>query len=269
MRDSYRVEIDGKTVTLKMDQQVIRETPLKDFVRQLVLLSDKTIFDDPLPDGVRFVRKRGERATLVVIEVRPQYRMVKWIDDISPTPYGPGTMYQKVRLAFPYIVLFVLFVEGELSGYQQAYYRTEPITSQNDGLLYPNLRNCTDYRGMKCCLCLGHGDHESVARLPWDQKINRVVEYLWSRGFNKSSETHNQTPYWTMMHDVDRRISSIEAWQKASVEDPSFPLKVKWKSAGVTVKQVADKMLDNASRPVGINSADDLFHIMSHCEFLE
>jgi hypothetical protein len=127
MHDSFRLEIEGKSVFLKADGAILHETTLGEFINQIVLLSDRSILDDPLPDGVRFIKRRGDRATLVVVEVRPQYRMVKWIDDKSPEPYGPDALYQHVRLAFPYIVLFVLFLDGELSGYQQAFYRTEPL----------------------------------------------------------------------------------------------------------------------------------------------
>jgi hypothetical protein len=269
MHDSFRLEIEGKSVFLKADGAVLHETTLGEFINQIVLLSDRSILDDPLPDGVRFIKRRGDRATLVVVEVRPQYRMVKWIDDKSPEPYGPDALYQHVRLAFPYIVLFVLFLDGELSGYQQAFYRTEPIKSLSDRLFFPNLRNVTEFRGLKCFLCLSHGDQERVRSLPWDQKIQKAVEYLFSRGFNRSSERHSQTPYWTLMQDVDPRVSSLEAWKLASAEDPLFPLKVRWKPAGLTVGQVIEKMLDLASRRIYVTHANDFFRIVSQSAIAE
>lgn len=270
MGNPFSIEIRGRTVLLKNGDRVVKKTGVKDFVRQIVRMSDASIFEDPLPDGVRFVRRQGNHLTVVVVELRPQCRQVRWIGEKSQAPFGYDALYQGVRLAFPYIVLFILFRDGQFTGYQQAYYRTVPITSENDTLLLPNLRNCREAHGMKCWLCLCHkGENESFQHLPWNQKIDKIVEYLWVRAFNGSADQEGHTSYWTMMHGIDERISSIRKWREASREDPSFPLKVKWKPADMTVKQAMDTMFEVGSGLFRTNPCDDLINIVNQCESYE
>jgi hypothetical protein len=267
VEDAFSIEIIGKAVILRNGERMVKKTNVKDFVRQILLTSDASIFQDPLPDGVRFVRKRGNRVTVVAMELRPQCRQVKWIEESSEALFGYEASYEQVRLAFPYIVLFILFGDGRYTGYQQAYYRVAPITSEHDPLLFPNLRNCRDAHGLKCWLCLNHwGEIESIEHLPWDQRIQRVVEYLWVRAFNKSADANGHASYWTLMKKIDERVSSVQRWQEASAKDPSFPLKVKWKPAEVTVKQAMDTMLDIGVGLFGGAQCDDLINIVNQCE---
>src|SRR5581483_3577532 len=64
------------------------------------------------PPGVRLMVERGN-ANAAVIEMPPSPRVVRWITDDSPVDYGPNTRCGERRLAFPYVVLIVVFSDGE------------------------------------------------------------------------------------------------------------------------------------------------------------
>jgi hypothetical protein len=265
----YRIEIEDELVTLFKGQTAARRIRVSDFVRRMNHMSERDLFKDPLPDSVRFVRRRGDHV-LVVLELRPQYRQVRWIKDSSEAPYGPRADYQTVRLAFPYVVLFILFSGGNLSNYQQAYYRNAPIRSLKDSLFLSNLRNCTRRGGLACWLCITHtGESLIVAHLPWDQKIGLFVEYFWTRAFNKSPEASDLISQWTRLRDLDPRIGSIENWEKASAEDHSFPLKVEWPPAASTIEEVMDTMLNIVAPGSDISCSGDLVDVINQCPYPE
>ncbi len=260
------VEIVGNEVTLKRGQAVVVKATLTDFLDSLAQQQSWATFPDgsPLPDGVRFIHQRGA-ATVVVLELFPQVREVRWISSVSPQPFGPKTQYQPVTLAFPYIVIFVLFQAGCLTGFQQLFYRAEAISSQNDALCFPNLLNVSEGYGQKCWLCLAN--MTDVSQLPWNKKVHKVLEHFWEAGFNKSSEYHEKNSYWqkTTAARLDPRLNSVESWQAATKEDPLFMLKVKWKPAGLTVGQVADSMLTSGCGAAAIKSSSDLITLICSC----
>jgi hypothetical protein len=253
------IEIRGQSVALRRGPKVVMEVGLPEFIANLSQQESLATFPDgsPLPDGVRYLRHRGH-ATVVVLELSPQVRQVRWIAARSSQPFGAGARYEGITLAFPYIVIVVLFSNGCLSGYQQLFYRTEAIASERDALYLPNLLNVADGYGQKCWLCLAN--MEDVSRLPWNRKVQRVVEHVWEAGFNRSSEHHEGNSYWQQMSEanLDPRISSLESWEKATKADPFFMLDIKWRPAGLTVKQAVDAMLSVGYAPASINTSADL-----------
>jgi len=257
--DQISIELAGDTVYLLRGIEVIRKLSYSEFVEHIArrhtgINSECPIpFDDaPTPNGHRWTMRQSNY-TLVVVEQDPTWRHVKWIADESKDPFGPGASYKTVRLAFPFIVLFVLFDHhGDLAGYHQAYYRTEKIRSIHDSLFYTNLRNCTAWHGMKSALCITHDRCDyNLRRLSWSEKINRFVEIFWTTWFNKSSEAHGEIPYYTLMKDVDPRISTLSRWEEESAKDPLFPLNVRWKPAKTTIYQQMKEMLALIPRPPG------------------
>ena len=260
------IEIVGEEVTLKRGETVVVKAALGDFLDSLAQQQSRATFADgsPLPDGVRFVHQRGI-ATVVVLELFPQVREVRWISNQSPQPFGPKTQYQPATLAFPYIVIFVLFQAGCLTGFQQLFYRAEAISSENDALCFPNLLNVSEGYGQKCWLCLAN--MTDVSQLPWNKKVHRVLEHFWEAGFNKSSEYHEKNSYWqkATAARLDPRLNSVESWQAATEEDPLFMLKVKWKPAGLTVGQVVESMLAAGYGTAAIKSSSDLITLICSC----
>lgn len=259
------IEISGSEALLKRGPSTVMKVLLADFIRAVAQQQDMSALPDgsPLPDSVRFVQRRGS-STVLVMELPPQIRQVRWLSTSSPSPYGPGSKYEPTTLAFPYLVIFVLFSGGNLTGYQQLFYRTEPIGSANDPLFLPNLLNVAEGYGLKTWLCLANMNVAEVASLPWNKKVCRILEHFWEAGFNQSSEYHEGNSYWRKMTEarLDARISSIESWQQATQEDPLFMLKVPWKPSGLTVKQVTASMLAHGCAPSSFSTSTELVNLI-------
>lgn len=260
------IEIVGQEVTLKRGQTVVVKADVDDVFAGVAQQQSYATFPDgsPLVDGVRYFHTRGS-AAVVVLELFPQVREVRWISNLSPQPFGPKTEYQPVTLAFPYIVIFVLFHAGCLTGFQQLFYRAEEISSDNDALFFPNLLNVSEGYGQKCWLCLAN--MTDVSQLPWNKKVRKVLEHFWEAGFNKSSEYHEKNSYWqkTTAARLDPRLNSVESWQAATKEDPLFMLTVKWKRAGLTIKQVVESMLAAGYGTAPIKTSSDLITLICSC----
>jgi len=60
------------------------------------------------------------------------------------------------------------------------------------------------------------------------------------------------------MRHLDRRLRSIAAWEKVSGTGPSFILSVRWKPAGLTIRQVMDPQLEASTRTRPIMTDKDL-----------
>jgi hypothetical protein len=257
------IEIAGQEVTLKRGGTVVVKVALADFLDNLAQQQSWAAFPDGsvLPDCVRLIYRRGP-ATVLVLELFPEVREVRWISNLSPQPFGPGTQYQAVTLAFPYIVIFVLFQSGCLTGIQQLFYRNEAISSENDALYLPNLLNVSEGYGQKCWLCLAN--MTDLSKLPWNKKVHRVLEHFWEAGFNRSSEHHEKNSYWqkTTAARLDPRLNSVESWQAATKEDPLFMLKIRWKPAELTVAQVVQSMLAAGYGGGSIESCSDLITVV-------
>lgn len=253
------IEIRGQSVAFRRGPKVVLEVGLPEFLASLSMQGSTATSPDgsPLPDGVRFVQRRGH-ATVVVVELPPQVRQVRWISPRSSKPFGAGARYEGITLAFPYILMVVLFSHGCLTGHQQLFYRSEAIASEHDALYLPNLLNVAEGYGQKCWLCLAN--MEDVSRLPWNRKVQRVIEHFWEAGFNQSSEHHEGNSYWQQMvqANLDPRINSLENWEKATRVDPFFMTRIKWRPAGLTIKQVVDATLAVGYVPASLNTSADL-----------
>lgn len=252
------VEIRGKEVILKRGKSILMRIPLADFVESLAWDQPRSVFSDgsPIPDFVRYIHTRGN-STLVVIELFPQVRQVSWISDDSKIRYGEGTRYESVNLAFPFIVIPTLFINGWMCNYQQLFYRTRPLSSEQDALFLPNLLNVAPAYGYISCFCLK--EIENVSGLAMGEQIQKVIQHFWEAGFNESMNPHGGS-YWDRMRRVnlDPRISSLECWQRATQEDPLFMLKIPWKIAGVTLQEVVDRMFLKGGVSRLITTASDL-----------
>lgn len=255
--DEDLIEIRGGEVFLRREESIVLKLPLADALRQWAQCQPRSAFPDgsPIPDPVRYIHTRGD-ATLVVIELSPQVRRVRWVSDTSPIRYGEGTKYDSVNLAFPFIIIPVLFRGGAITGCQQLFYRTRPLSSEDDSLFLPNVLNVAKAYDYLCWFCLKK--MEEVSHLPYQRKVEKVIEHLWEAGFNESADSHGS--YWSRMREanLDPRISSIENWERATEADPLFILKVPWRSAGVTLSEVIDWMFLKESAPGEMTTASDL-----------
>jgi hypothetical protein len=244
-----RIELAGDQAVCKQDAKIAFSARLPDFLAAIVERADGWGLPEPaepIPEGVKFIRKRGN-AVVLVIEEQPQLRTVRWLAGHSPVPYGPGAKYRMARLAFPFVVLVVALKGGALTGYQQCYYRTAPLESFSDSLLYPNLYNVAAGYGQECWLCLVNLKKD-LTKTTWENRVREIRKHLWGAGFNQSSEHHEGMSYWGRMK-VDPRVESVDRWEAESRKDPFFPLKVEWKPVGKTVGEIAGQMLSAVAPP--------------------
>jgi hypothetical protein len=242
-----RIEIAADQVICRQDGSDVCSAPLNEFLTALIERADLFPMPEAIPEGVRFVRRRGDGVVLA-IEEKPQVRTVRWLADDSLAPFGRGAVYRSARLAFPFVVAILAFRGGSLTGYQQCFYRTAPLSQPSDPLLVPNLYNVASGYGQQCWLCLANLKTD-LRPLSWNDKVREIRRHLWGAGFNRSSEVHEGMSYWTANRSLDRRFETLEAWERASREDPFFPLNVAWTPAEKTVGDVMEEMIASIGPP--------------------
>jgi hypothetical protein len=249
------IRIAGQRVVVRQNGTTV-EQPLATVVGELVRLARRRPSCPVLPAGVRSWIECGD-VTAVAVELPPQARMVRWLAAGSQLPFGRGARYERYFIGFPYIVLLLVFRQGELTGYQQLFYRTAPL-DEGEELLLPNLLNVAEAYGQKSWLCLAN--LRGVSRLPWPAKIRSVVEHVFGASFNRSSEMHEMNSLWGTMvaAKIDPRVSSVEAWQEATRANPRFALEVSWRPAGTTMTAELETMFREVAGAVVIDDAERL-----------
>jgi hypothetical protein len=236
-----RIEIVGDRVICRQDATDAYSASVADFLVAVTSRIDQSCLPEPIPEGVRFVRRRGDTVVLA-IEERPQTRTVQWLADDSPIPFGRGAVYNTARLAFPYIVVVVALRRGALTGVQQCFYRVRALERLDDELLLSNLYNVSvNGYGQQCWLCLANL-RADLSAMSWAQKTAAIRTHFWS-AWNRSSDVHEGASYFTAMTGLDSRIASLKAWEQATLADPLFPLKIAWKPSGKTLAAVVETML--------------------------
>ncbi len=262
-----RIEVVGEKVVYKQDGREVMAVPVADFLKQVVEQGDQRPLPEAIPEGVRFIHRRGD-AAVVVIEEKPQLRTVRWLADSSSAPYGQKAVYRMTRLAFPFVVIMVALRNGGLTGQQQCFYRTAPLQRLSDPLLYPNLYNVANGYGQVCWLCLANLKKD-LTPLSWEEKVREIRNHVWGAGFNQSSEMHEGMSYWQTMRRVDQRVGSLSAWEEASKRDPFFTLQVKWQPVGKNVGDVAEQMLSAIVPARKLTSAQELAQLFNLCSKTE
>jgi hypothetical protein len=215
-----------------------------------------------LPDGVVCVRSRGP-ITIWVYQMPPRVCNLKWIADDSPAHFGRGTRYRNVRIGLPYLVVLAVFAPGEhnrlqLSPYSECFFRTKPLASLDDDLLYPALLNCSKYPNHPqaghplAWICVQHLDRTRFVNEPDTGKrlrlgFSALMHCLLETGFNYSSEQHEGSSWFTESRRVDARVATVDKWQAATEKDPLFVLEVPWLKTGLSLRQVLDRIFGNLS----------------------
>lgn len=255
---SFEIRIVQDRVEVRQGREKLAAVPLEGFLSQIVQASDRSADCEILPRCVRVWRERGD-ATAVVLEVPRHARTVRWVASGEGRPFGPKARYETRFLAFPYIILLLVFRRGQLTGFQQLYYRRKPLDSSaasQQELLLPNLLNVAKGYGQRCWVCLQN--LEIRASQPWSKKIDAIIDHVFNAAFNRSSEVHEGNSYWGSIGRVDPRLESVEAWERASKQNPLFVLDVPWTSAGTTVGAELQSMLDQVLSVPSLGTATEL-----------
>lgn len=255
---SPEIRIERDRVEVWQRESKLFELPVETLVQQILRGTDRTPACGVLPRYTRVWRERGD-VTALALEIPQHGRTVRWIQPESEHDFGPRALYGEYYLAFPYIILLLVFRRGALSGQQQLYYRVAPM-DEGEALLLPKLLNVAEGYGQRCWLCLQH--LPDVAVLPWTRKIETILEHLFRSGFNRSAETHEGNSLWSSQPGLDPRLRSPESWQEASRQNPLFVLEVPWRSAEMTATEELERMTDQVFSRSDVRTTLDLVRLM-------
>lgn len=246
------ITINNNLVSATSPEGQTKEMKLDKFAKLLAppaLSTDGVI----LPDGVKAIIP-GNQLTIVVHQTPPRMWCLKWIASDSPQKYGAGTKYRKVTIALPYVIVMALFSKERLTANSEAFFTTKPLTSLDNELLAPALLNCSKWppseyesrNRMTSWICVQNLPFGKVAAKDRNSQIHlglkELLRCLFETGFNLSSESHEGSSWFTESAKVDKRIETIEAWEKASAKDPLFVLDVPWIPVKKSVSEMAARM---------------------------
>ena len=208
-----------------------------------------------LPDGTKFLEWR-DPVLLLVHQMSPQVRLLRWIKADSRRPFGPGTKYRQVRLSIPYAITFATYIRhGKhlfLANWNDLYFRNEPLRSLGDRLSFPALLNISRILLPKreaAWICTQHLQRTGIAG--WTEQLAVLLDHTWNGAFNLSSEHHEGASWYTLSQGVHQDLHPVQRWEQATAADEAFALKVPWKPAPLTVGELMDCLLqqhDDAER---------------------
>lgn len=195
--------------------------------------------DEIIPDGVRFIR--GKR---LIFELEPGVRNVDmaWNDD---------DWTYSCRLAFPYIIFYYRYDRyGQDPVY--VFFRNKPLRSLDDELYVPALPNCLGGglggTGMYyACGTEGGGD------LSW--LAHKLRTEFFEQQFNKDGySASGHAHYIRSLKGFKRRFCKIRdpaAWERASLKDPNFILKMDWRETKHTPRSLLTTYRTNPGTILG------------------
>jgi hypothetical protein len=204
-----------------------------------------------LPDGLKFYRWIAP-FLCIVHQLPPLVHHVRWITDDSPVPFGPGTKFENRRLSMPYAITFAVYCQLgrhlSLIGYNELYFRNEPLSSLEDKLAFPPLLNVsridTKTRS-RSWICTQH--LECRSDMPWTGQLALLLNHTWNGAFNRSSEHHEGASWYGESKGIHKDLHPIASWEKASKKNDSFALGVPWKPAKHNVDQIIEAMLSECA----------------------
>jgi hypothetical protein len=199
------------------------------------------------PDGVKFMEWRDP--TLVVVhQMPPHCRRLRWIAPDSPADYGPGTKYRTVRLSIPYAITFAVYHRHaaglHLTNGNELYFRNQPLVSRKDTLGYPALLNISRIKTKtreRSWICTQH--LRRSPQMDWTRQLEALLEHTWNGAFNRSSERHEGASWYGASAGIHPDLHPVEKWQQASERDETFALSVGWKPAQHTVAELVELLL--------------------------
>jgi hypothetical protein len=255
---SDRLTIQDGKVTLTTEEGQTLERPESDFrkmVQQEVL---PPLNGAAFPDGIKFLKWRPPTMVLVH-QMPPHVRQLRWISNGSPKDFGPGTQYETVRLSMPYAITFAVYFQcGEqlvLSPSNELYFRNQPLHSLNDSLGYAALLNISRIQTATrtvSWICTQHLKHSP--NMDWCQQLEALLEYTWNGAFNRSSERHEGQSMYGFSQGGHPDLHPIQRWCQATEANETFALSVNWKPVPQNVGELMDCMLEEQRGAGGVFS---------------
>ncbi|MFH1429968.1 MAG: hypothetical protein ABIG71_00415, partial [Candidatus Uhrbacteria bacterium] len=209
-----------------------------------------------LPRQCRF-HAHNDTRELFVIEEPPSVCNVSWHTDAEPykqirsrlltTPgmsllWGESTSEFEARIrtqkrftiALPYIVFVIAFDNGHF-GHARLYFRTEALSSIDDGLLVPNLPNryiethllCLTNEAKQLDLSMG---------LTYADLVERVCDIFWASAWS-ADWCHE------FLNDAERMpdVASPWEWERMTEIDPNFVLSLPWREYDENLRDIVEK----------------------------
>src|SRR3972149_8557496 len=219
------IEIKGKSVRLFRSSPddaptIDRQVSLRDFLLETSAFAPRRFLDHIplLPPGTRWAIVRGP-SLIITVEHPPQARLVSWSEKALDKPGS----YRRPRLALPYTVYLLLFHHGSFEE-MRLFYRNAPLASEEDALFMPNLWNISASESpmAKCRVCLR--GRPVFADPTVAGQAQAGSGFFWGAGFNMDIESN----CFRRSATLDGRIATLEAWARATADDPLFPLSVPW-----------------------------------------
>jgi hypothetical protein len=216
-----------------------------------------------IPPGVRFLFPHA-RGLIAVYERPPSVYGLDWIRPDSPARFGRQATYRRIGLALPYLVVFAGFHRNPAGRYvlgnrNEAFVSTKALASQDDALCFPPLLNCSRMPRTEghplAWICTQYLDPAEARADDGNSGLNAglraLLHHLLDTGFNYSSEHHELSSWFseTIAARIDPRLASVETWAAASAADPLFVLDVPWLPTGMSVRQIAERMIAAAQGP--------------------
>lgn len=183
-----------------------------------------------MPDHTRIYYRKGS-VEIVLQEFQPQVKLLKFTnelyhkkhsEDIIPDEQGVGVCH--CSLALPYVVFIFKFTEGFLSK-TKCIFSDRPLKRLKESPLKPYFPN------IDTSLTVCHGadfDKTKLEQGNITQQIAYTLDHFWQATFSNEWSKH----YWEYkkhFKQKDPRLSSLQNWQEATLENPLFVIDdVEW-----------------------------------------
>jgi hypothetical protein len=240
-----KITLQGKEVCLNGDTAEPHVFPLSSLAEEMVAATLRGLTPEPTPDNVKWSPECG-KLRIWIVQLTPELRWIKWLAPHSRHRYGPKAEYTEYALATPYVVLKVPVWDGHIIPRIEVFYRNQPLEhydGEGGELFWPNLLNVSVNAYQ--CTAWFCSQYLTMARKigTMQSRLNEVAHHLWGGGFNASSEAHEglSTFGLCVKEKIDERVTDVARWAEASQTDPDFVLTVKWKTTGLTIKDLVER----------------------------
>lgn len=248
------------------ERKEIKRLPVSALFKELkeTLYSERVIETPLLPEGTRYVcYKKDAGNGVLVLEQAPQTRTIKWMNQKQQ---GTNWKIKKFTLAFPFVVL-ICKISSDLINDVRVFYRNSWITSLQNELFHTNLRNIYEDNS-RICLGFREGGQNFIGQVLPQKSTGNLVKWveqifsnLWDNCFNADIDNDE----FTFSRRLDKRISTVEAWQRASQENELFPLSVRWRKTGKTIEYVIKEIGYGSWQEDHLCSLDNLLDMFYRC----
>lgn len=253
------VELAAGQAVWSRNGEVLGKVPVHELLARVVDATSDPRAWSLLPRFTRMLVHRPGGVTGVVIEMPPGPRQVRWI--VGSRSYESEIRYETRRLSFPWVVLLVVFRNGDPTGMQQAYYRPAPLATLDDPLFLTNLLNVARVNNQVSWICLQNIGRRMKGR-SWEQRVQDVVDHFWQAAFNWGADREPGSGYYADGGGVDHRLRTVETWEAATQANPYFALEVVWRRAPQTVRSCMESLLEAVAPYRPITSTEQVVTLM-------